>query len=215
MRSLLVTLFLALTGCGANQESYPSWPSPVPAELEGYLVDYLQDATDYEKQPSPQWLGSGAFSFVPGPDTNISGVCYRSVYLDGNGNPTDVGTWSIEINQDYWAGYDSEERNVLMYHELGHCLNHYDHRDNGWQTPYGVSIMYPYVWGYNFERYRSAYVQELFTGSWPSADTQPTQDPYLLAKSSSEQPEEHQEEIVCDSGQCVKEMVTFIHREEK
>lgn len=74
---------------------------------------------------------------------------------------------SIEIYTAYWNKASQHERQVLIFHELGHCVHLLDHKNtvdpaSGWPA----SIMYPYILsGFQYESWYNYYNSELFNGS--------------------------------------------------
>lgn len=67
----------------------------------------------------------------------------------------------ITIDKNFWL-YNEQSREMIMIHELGHCvlnLNHNDKYENG--IP--ISIMNTYLFNYSiFQVYRDFYYDELF-----------------------------------------------------
>lgn len=83
-------------------------------------------------------------------DSSKAGVCY--VWSDGYRE--------ININSEHWASFSEEQREQLLYHELGHCvfdLNHDDSRlDYRQSCP--NSIMRSYM--FNLYEIQNCYIPE-------------------------------------------------------
>ncbi len=86
--------------------------------------------------------------------TTLAGCCTRQ---DGQA--------TVTINQSIWNTLNADDRELLVFHELGHCLLGRAHRTD---TDHGVpeSIMYPSApGGYlssAYPEYKNAYLNELF-----------------------------------------------------
>ncbi len=73
----------------------------------------------------------------------------------------------IEINKLYWDKASDTEKEMLIFHELGHCELHRDHNksfildNNNNEIP--ESLMYPKMFNPNiYLNYRDYYIMELF-----------------------------------------------------
>lgn len=68
----------------------------------------------------------------------------------------------ITINKYWWDGYDEYDREILIFHELGHCVLNRDHTDSydSWGRP--LSIMSTDLGGWDYKDYYNSYIQELF-----------------------------------------------------
>jgi hypothetical protein len=70
------------------------------------------------------------FKHIPIEDKKVVlGICWRG----GNHVPT------IDIDPEHWKGMSMVERELLMFHEMGHCLLRRDHVEDY------TSIMNPYL----------------------------------------------------------------------
>lgn len=96
--------------------------------------------------------------------TEDDGICHP-------GNATN--TPEIEVRKEYWDSASDVSKEVLLFHELGHCIlyrlapnNGHISTENSDHMP--VSIMYPIdIWGsYGAQQYyttnRQVYIHELF-----------------------------------------------------
>lgn len=70
----------------------------------------------------------------------------------------------IVINQDAWHGYSDLKKEIVVFHELGHCLLNKDHNNNE-HLGEKLSIMHERILNPDFyEDNRVHYLDELFTG---------------------------------------------------
>ncbi len=83
------------------------------------------------------------------------GVCWY------NKNNNKMNGLSIEIDPTFWNGASDDEREELLFHELGHCILGREHDETKLYLNIPKSIMYPYVFGWAYKKYRSYYVEEL------------------------------------------------------
>jgi hypothetical protein len=74
----------------------------------------------------------------------------------------------VEIDESFWNESDYNEREELIFHELGHCVLNRRHSETMATHPeynykFPNSIMYPYVFGHRsfYERFKEHYYQEL------------------------------------------------------
>ena len=81
------------------------------------------------------------------------GICE----INGDTTPT------ITINEDSWNKMDENEREPLMFHELGHCVLHRKHKAEQMQTGVPSSLMNPYtIPDYTYANYHDYYLNELY-----------------------------------------------------
>lgn len=84
------------------------------------------------------------------------GMCYYYQYENGSREFV-----NIEIDPDYWQITSETKKEVLLFHELGHCVLGRDHDEQRVYYTVPKSIMYPYLFDFAFQKYRSYYVEEL------------------------------------------------------
>lgn len=84
------------------------------------------------------------------------GMCYYYQYQDGTREFV-----NIEIDPDYWQSTSETKKEVLLFHELGHCVLGRDHDEQKLYYTVPKSIMYPYLFEQAYQTYRSYYVEEL------------------------------------------------------
>lgn len=84
------------------------------------------------------------------------GMCYYHQYQDGTREFV-----NIEIDPDYWQSTSETRKEVLLFHELGHCVLGRDHDEQRIYYTVPKSIMYPYLFEQAYQTHRSYYVEEL------------------------------------------------------
>jgi hypothetical protein len=93
-------------------------------------------------------------SFAAQPYPRV-GVCYTQ---NGKGK-------LIQIDRDYWNQIDDDAKELLMFHEFGHCVLGRDHRSDYMQVDGFVvpaSIMNPYMFSSTvYSKNRDYYEKEL------------------------------------------------------
>src|SRR5271170_1267705 len=136
MKTLLISL-LVLTGCGH---------STIDPQLQPYVDRFAQDTGLTITTPMTVQFGSVG-------STNEEGQCQAG----------GLGNFVITINLTYWVTYDDVGRELLIYHELGHCVLGRVHTSQLDANGSPVSYMYPDAemnWA-NYQSRKQALLQEL------------------------------------------------------
>lgn len=171
MRSIVFFLLLALLSCQSPRLAEPE-PAQysVPAEVEPYLKIFREEAS---KHPNPVSTTNLIITFGTAQQEDVCGQC-----LLENGK-----TPRIVLNNDAfcWQQASQNERECLLFHELGHCLLKRAHQTNTFANGAFVSLMNPNnVAVYATCRYpiggdecdkrprRTYYIDELFDPSTPT-----------------------------------------------
>jgi hypothetical protein len=98
------------------------------------------------------------FNELPFPNV---GRCYYAFYLDGPQKDQRVNL-NIEIDPIFWEEASQTEKEVLVFHELGHCVLNREHNESLIsEQNIPKSIMYPYIFETEYEMYRNYYINEL------------------------------------------------------
>lgn len=84
------------------------------------------------------------------------GLCFYSVGLDNKKHGL-----NIQIDPDFWNKSSNEQREELLFHELGHCILGRDHIETMLKYNTPKSVMYPYVFESAYKKHREYYVNEL------------------------------------------------------
>jgi hypothetical protein len=143
MYRLLLVSILGLTSCAA------------PENTDGVFTQYMQSFN-----AAASSVNSKAYAYVPitfGDTTvagsDVVGLCYLS------------GSPRVLIDEDAWNTSSSPKREVVVFHELGHCVLGRQHRTD--LSPDGsrpMSIMFPYVLDADtYMQHRQEYIKELFS----------------------------------------------------
>ena len=144
MKLLLCALALFSTACGKST----IWVHP---ELQPYVNSFLQEGN---KRSIPVYIENLIATFGVMED-DTWGTCHFN---------NDVPY--ITISADAWHGIVETSKEILMYHELGHCLLGRNHRNDKDMAGINVSIMGEYALQYrHYEARRDDFVNELFTGT--------------------------------------------------
>lgn len=74
-----------------------------------------------------------------------------------------VFTPLIVVSKKYWVTMSETEREMVMFHELGHCILNRGHNENLKEPNIPESIMYPYIFSSDVYLFlKSNYILELF-----------------------------------------------------
>lgn len=137
MRYLYCLIALFLIGCAKPQPPV-SAPVVVDPALAPYLVSFNHDIGVNTDGIS---VGFADTSGNANPLGETVGECI--VYSEGS----TVVQRVIQIDPTYWATCNANERQQLVYHELGHCAMGLQHITGVDSNNCPLSIMYPYVFG--------------------------------------------------------------------
>jgi len=132
---IIVLTGILLVGCGKDKSKEPMTVSELLElfEVESRSYGYSLDILDYDVR------------FLRLPRPAVGRCWYR-----GRGFNRGI---RIELDPLFWADADAEDRELLFFHELGHCVLGQRHRSR--------SIMAPALFSGYFKR-RSSYISELF-----------------------------------------------------
>jgi hypothetical protein len=113
---------LALVACGKQE------PIVVDTILASYFDRFVRDVG-----ASVQGI-SGSFGTI-----TLPAVAYCTISTDGR---------SITVDRTFWNKSSENQREELIYHELGHCALNRDHDSSMQQNSFcPYTIMYPYSFG--------------------------------------------------------------------
>lgn len=149
---LIILLFLA--SCGKKAQDYKEGDKPLfitsNPVFDSYKSNFEQDY--YNSTGQSLSTSNIPINFKDIEDGNVVGRCYY------------IGSFrEIVIDLNYWALANATKREILVFHELGHCAldrNHQELTKNG--NP--VSIMFPSVISDTlYNTHKTDYLEELHT----------------------------------------------------
>lgn len=133
----LFLICLAFTGCGK--------PPSIDLTFQPYVDQFNIEASKYGYYNLTKDV-----SIEFGDTTEHAGICH-------------TGSSLIDINATFWSHFNVVQKEILIFHELGHCAfgkNHNEQKDS-FGNP--VSIMYPIMLAANvYTNNRVNYINELF-----------------------------------------------------
>lgn len=140
---------LLLTGC-APMKGFKALVQD--AEITPYIQEFEKRSTEYYNGGiSAQGIN---YYFEDWGYNQIAGVCWRK-----------GSERRIIINTAYWKNYSHDTREILVFHELGHCALYRDHVEIKDKNGTPISIMFPSIISpYAYFGHRDYYIEELFMG---------------------------------------------------
>ena len=138
---LLLSVSSMIVGCGQGFRAIN--PGIVDPEFQPYVDKFMElgniTVAGIDMYFSPQ---SG----------NVIGMCFV------NGSYRD-----IEIDGVWWSTAGDLDREILIFHELGHCVLNRGHRNFTLQDGCGGSLMDSYhIGSYCYSKHYDYYIEELF-----------------------------------------------------
>lgn len=164
--TILPFLFILFTSCGANTSFKKS------LIVEKDFVQYVQKFESLHGTKIKDLHVTFATL-----DPSIAGLCETETIVEKKltGQTVITQTPKIRINRKYWSNdlaYDNARREMLMFHELGHCILNRDHNEEVNIYGHPLSIMYPSVFSHNsYISNYSMYINELFLAKDPVSDS--------------------------------------------
>ena len=139
--------FIVLMGCGRT---------PTPEEKQEF-TPYLQRFVQHSNQRGRPVSG----------DLNIVYGSFKGSHL-GMCDEGWLRSSHVEINRDAWRTASEPTREMMLFHELGHCLlgrSHLDEEANLKNYRIPASVMNTHgVSGSLYQRFQNYYLNELFSG---------------------------------------------------
>jgi hypothetical protein len=128
VRYLLITLLLV--GCGIEEKQRPEYNRVLSVDgFEHYVNLFQEQASELGQNIRVSDLVI-RFKYIPiEGDKTVLGRCWRG----GDTSPT------IDIDPEHWKTMSMVARELLMFHEMGHCILRRDHVEDF------TSIMNPYL----------------------------------------------------------------------
>lgn len=157
----ILTVAILLTSCGQNKNlstGLPTSNTPSVAPIDADIKPYTDAFVSYYKE-------------YKGADISISfPISFQSLgYTNQEGGTNGVcrtkGGVAVSVSLDpvFWSVASDYEKEVLVFHELGHCILFRDHTTQLDADGDPVSIMFPYTLDkLTFINKFGSYIDELF-----------------------------------------------------
>lgn len=165
-RSTLLLLFFTGLVFSACQKYQPSFPE----ELEPFIDKFIEEASKRGRDLSR--IKEGLIIQYEDLPEKSGGKCIRSFFFPNR----------ISIDKFFWQQMNDRQKELLLYHELGHCVLHRDHRNERLSQGECTSIMdgneEEFFCSNNFysEKWRAYYLDELFDEQTGTPDWYVVQD---------------------------------------
>lgn len=148
---IICTVLLAAISCSEEPEVITE--SFIDDDLSGYFELFETEASNRGVLIDISELGVAGY--IQSLEDDIAGQC--ATYTDGSRE--------VRIDRDYWTRASLTEKEMLVFHELGHCVLGRAHDDGSDNRGFCVSIMNSGI-GECVNRYnrnnRELYLDELF-----------------------------------------------------
>lgn len=156
---LLLSLYFLLQSCGIliGQDVMNGETRQYGATNPVFVpyVEKFENDAEAINQTSNFHVGDIPINFGDTRKDTYDGVCLK--YPNGDRE--------IIIKKSWWDNTDVTQREVLIYHELGHCRLNRSHDDSTYLNQ-KTSIMNPIVpTSYSYNQHKFGYLSELFTGN--------------------------------------------------
>ena len=121
-------------------------------EIQTEFLEYVEEFEKYYGQTVKGFRVRFAnLDYMP----QVTGLCMRSTHK--------MGINTIMIDRHYWDQMTDSEREMLMWHELAHCILYRNHDERIARNGCPVSLMYPTGFPeFCYNQYRDWYLKELF-----------------------------------------------------
>ncbi len=158
----LLTFMLTFVSCGVQVNSKHAQYlegtkqyAVSASEFQPYITSFEKNAAQNLNEPDFT-VGDIPINFGDTTTEDYDGVC--NTYSDG--------TKEILIKKSWWESTDDTQREIMIYHELGHCRLGRDHDDErrvvGTHT-YKMSVMNPIIpTSQDYSAQKNAYLTELY-----------------------------------------------------
>lgn len=142
---IILILSSIVCGCGRVYEVDPAF--------EPYVDNFVNLAHKYRG-----WTQLENLIMEFGDDRDdIGGRCFEGTF---------ISTPRVVINYDHWKSLNEYDREVLVFHELGHCILQRGHNGRRGLNGLPISIMFPTALrGVDYVSNQSEYEFELFNGN--------------------------------------------------
>jgi len=169
----------------------PSTPTPPTPELYSgetsfapYVQKFVDDASNQgisltqEMKSDPVEIVRASLDYL---GSGVIGLC-----------ETGYGGRKVTLDPDFWDVVSETQKELLMHHELGHCILYRPHRSTFLSSGKEASIMYPIIMSSStYLNNASYYLNELFTWAANQAEVRTASN---LRETTQPEPTTH----ICD-----------------
>lgn len=168
---IILLLSVFFIGCGSSEDILISlmeneYDTKVSEDLKPYVISFFKDCEKYNKNNEcrENLNNIEKVSFVEEAPEESLGYCVL-VKTSALGVVA-ITEGKVGIKKSTFLSASEYRRKMIMYHELGHCILHYNH------TPSGVfSILSPTLLEQsNMDSYEDLLVKSLFKGIYNASD---------------------------------------------
>lgn len=163
MRLFPLALLLLLISCQDVRRG------PAASDWDIQQGAYSNEQTELSKHVKSFYGKMGAAGFNNSP-RNIKYVFSHSMdikyagYCDAPVGPGAPPT--ITINMTYWSAYTTTEKEILVFHEMGHCVLNRPHISKTDSRGVAISLMHPILmYAGDYRQKKSYYINELFANA--------------------------------------------------
>lgn len=123
----IIGLLLSISACTKEDQVYSV---SIDAELQPYIDGFIVEAEERGIEV----------------DFTIEGLSAQLAPIDIAGVPGQCQQYGAQANEllidpAFWKAYNEDERELLIFHELGHCYLDRDHKDSQDENGNCISIM--------------------------------------------------------------------------
>lgn len=123
----------------------------IDPEFLPYVESFIEEARARNLRISFQFTGLEVKFGIVKESEDAIGFCSRDDF-------------SIKVLQEAWENLSENHKEVLIFHELGHCKMQREHKTDLLSNGEVASIMWPGIQGKFFGKRRDYYIDELYSG---------------------------------------------------
>lgn len=159
----LIPLLILLVSCQEVQRG------PAAADIDVQQGSYFSEQNDLKKYVDLFYKLMGANGYNNSPRNIVYVFSYTmdpkyAGYCDA---PTKAGgPATITFNMSYWSVYSPTQKEIVVFHEMGHCVLNRSHNSAADSNGHDVTLMHPYLMSPGeYRPRRSYYLNELFANA--------------------------------------------------
>lgn len=155
--AFLLTILIHLS-CGSESPADSALlNTDIDPEFLPYVESFIEEARARNLRISFQFTGLEVKFGIVKESEDAIGFCSREDF-------------SIKVLKEAWDNLSENHKEVLIFHELGHCKMQRDHKTELLSNGEVASIMWPGIQGKFFGKRRDYYVDELYNGKTREPD---------------------------------------------